>query len=222
MLCFDQVHITYPTEASHVNAFKTEDLMIGVKYKNITGKAKGVQQKENEQQRKLNPSCQPFAEGLYQIKTCVDWQDRYLSADIDGTTVEVYSKPESKRQNWYLTPIPNTCYYNIVVSGGVSCRSRKLLSVTPSGLKVDLWYRDDKSGRQRWKFTEILNSDMLYHIIVAGGVKRRRSILGVRRELLFKKPTTHLKLFHPNPGMYFEKNSIRFCWHIFRLDRPPP
>ena len=178
---------------------------------------------ENDQHRELvNGSCQPFPQGLYQIKTCINWPNRYLSAYEKGNKVDVYSKPESVRQNWYLKPIPNSCYYNIVVSGGVSChllgRPRKTLSTTRSGRRIDLWYNDDKSGRQRWKFVQILKSDFLYHIEVAGGVKRRRTMLGVRRKL-FRQPTRDLTLFHQN---FVNRNAMAFCWHIARVDKQPP
>ena len=182
---------------------------------------------QNNQHRMLVVSgslpCQPFPQGLYQIKTCIKWPNRYLSAHAEGNVVDVYSKqPESIRQNWYLQPIPNSCDYNIVVSGGVNChllgRTRKTLSTTRSGRRIDLWYNDDKSGRQRWKFVPILNSDFLYHIEVVGGVKRRRTILGVRRTL-FRRPTRDLMLFHRN---FVNRNAMAFCWHIARVDKQPP
>lgn len=82
----------------------------------------------------------------------------FLSCTPDGKTVDLYHKDDvSGRQRWELIPVldaptPNT--YLIRVAGGMSS-SRVFLSCTKDGKKVDLYGKDDGSGRQRWQLQEI-------------------------------------------------------------------
>jgi hypothetical protein len=58
------------------------------------------------------------------------------------------------------------------------CADRAFLSCSADGLRVDLWYRDDGSGRQQWKLEPVGNSDStIFRLRVADGVPGNRSIL---------------------------------------------
>lgn len=46
-----------------------------------------------------------------------------------------------------------------------------LLSCTPDGAKVDLWGRDDGSGRQKWNISRVEGFDDVYNIMVSGGTE---------------------------------------------------
>jgi hypothetical protein len=77
----------------------------------------------------------------------------FLSCTSDGNKVDLWNKDDgSGRQRWQFVPlnsnIPN--YYQIKVVGGVE-GGRVFLSCTEDGNKVDLWNKDDGSGRQRWQ-----------------------------------------------------------------------
>jgi len=63
--------------------------------------------------------------------------------------------------------------YQVVVGGGIS-NPRKYLSTPSNGLKTDLWYTDDGSGRQKWEFTK--HGDY-WNIQVRDGVSQRREYL---------------------------------------------
>ncbi|MDJ0837113.1 MAG: hypothetical protein QNK37_11395 [Acidobacteriota bacterium] len=79
---------------------------------------------------------------------------KYLSCNSDGTVVDLWNCDDgSGRQRWKLStafgaPTPDT--FHLFPENGVS-GSRKYLSCTSDGTKVDLWNKDDASGRQRWQ-----------------------------------------------------------------------
>ncbi len=107
----------------------------------------------------------------------------FLSCTPDGATVDLWNVDDgSGRQQWTLEPINTGALfeelagptYHIIVSGGTT-NDRRYLSCTPDGLKVDLWYEDDGSGRQQWIFKEI--EPQLYQITVAAGVESDRRYL---------------------------------------------
>ena len=80
--------------------------------------------------------------------------ETYLSTYENGT-VELFSHDDgSGRQKWRLVPVgagPKGTKYNIKVFGGTDY-GKSYLSCSPSG-GVDLWDKDDGSGRQTWNIT---------------------------------------------------------------------
>jgi len=98
----------------------------------------------------------PNEENIYNIiiKHGVPSDKIFLSCNSDGSTVDLWNKDDgSGRQRWVIIPVNNspTCNtYLIRVDNGVSS-DRKYLSCTPDGLTVNLWNKDDGSGRQRWQ-----------------------------------------------------------------------
>jgi len=106
----------------------------------------------------------------------------FLSCTPDGATVDLWNGDDgSGRQQWILEKIDTGLLetfsgpiYNIIVSGGVE-NSRRYLSCTADGSKVDLWHEDDNSGRQKWAFNEV--GSQLYQITVAAGVEGNRRYL---------------------------------------------
>jgi len=80
-----------------------------------------------------------------------------LSVTSDGTKVDLWTHDDvSGRQRWVITDAAGVddAYCNIEIYDGVS-GTRKYLSTTSDGRKVDLWTHDDASGRQRWRFVEL-------------------------------------------------------------------
>lgn len=68
---------------------------------------------------------------------------------------------------------------HICVGGGID-GDRYLLSSNHDGKRVDLWMRDDNSGRQRWNFKYLGNG--YYNIIIAGGVSSDRKYLSTSKD----------------------------------------
>ena len=68
----------------------------------------------------------------------------------------------------------------IRISGGVS-GGRSFLSVPESGASVDLWNRNDGSGRQLWRLVPCADGSS-YNIIVKGGVSGQRKYLSARAD----------------------------------------
>ncbi len=68
---------------------------------------------------------------------------------------------------------------HICVMGGIS-GDRYLLSSNHDGKRVDLWMRDDNSGRQRWNFKHLGGG--YYNIIIAGGVSSDRKYLSTSKD----------------------------------------
>jgi hypothetical protein len=105
-----------------------------------------------------------------------------LSCTGDGTKVDLWSKDDgSGRQRWTFVPIKvqgEEEVYNIIVESGLSS-NRKYLSCTSDGTKVDLWSKDDGSGRQRWEIFPVQNSPTpdTYIIKVCEGVATDRRYL---------------------------------------------
>jgi hypothetical protein len=81
----------------------------------------------------------------------------YLSTNADGSSVDLWSEDDgSGRQRWRVIPVENNSTFNtylIQVYGGVST-NKKFLSTNADGTKVDLWYENDGSGRQKWAIYE--------------------------------------------------------------------
>lgn len=89
-------------------------------------------------------------------------EPKYLSCTKDGSKVDLYDKDDnSGRQKWVLEPVPNspTCNtFYIKNLSGVSS-DRIYLSCAKDGSKVDLYNKDDNSGRQRWQVQDVWVTD---------------------------------------------------------------
>jgi len=90
------------------------------------------------------------------INRGVDGDKRlFLSTTGDGEVVELWIEDDgSGRQRWVLEPVPSSDvpnYYTIRAFGGMDGGGRVYLSCVEDGTKVDLWFEDDGSGRQRWQ-----------------------------------------------------------------------
>ncbi|MGE5342951.1 MAG: RICIN domain-containing protein [Candidatus Omnitrophota bacterium] len=66
--------------------------------------------------------------------------------------------------------------HNLQILRGLTS-NRSLLSCQPSGAVVDLWMKDDSSGRQRWQFIPITGMKDVYNIKIAGGMTTNRKYL---------------------------------------------
>jgi len=79
----------------------------------------------------------------------------------------------------YGQPDPNNLsgLYEIYVGGGTD-HGKTILSCRPDGY-VDLWERNDNSGRQLWKLTLLGNG--LYNVHVNGGTDHDKTILSANR-----------------------------------------
>jgi len=102
----------------------------------------------------------------------------YLSTTSNGKKVDLWKEEDrSGRQRWrFVKGYGDWC--NIGVTNGLNINKcgidRAYLSTTKHGRKVDIYYQDDGSGRQRWKI--VLKRDGV-NIIVAGGVAGSRKYL---------------------------------------------
>jgi YVTN family beta-propeller protein len=81
---------------------------------------------------------------------------KFLSCTSDGGAVNLSSRDDgSGRQRWRFVPVKDSeisQYHNIVVADEKSVSSdRVYLSCRADGTLVDLYNRDDGSGRQRWQ-----------------------------------------------------------------------
>lgn len=107
----------------------------------------------------------------------------YLScADCGSRTVQGYHEDDaSGRQRWIIREARDAPgEYNILVSGGREwCVNSDgwYLSAAAEGRDVDLWYRDDGSGRQRWVFRQV--GDSKYTLRLAGGRTDDAVFLGI-------------------------------------------
>jgi len=101
---------------------------------------------------------------------------RFLSTTSNGGKVDLWTSV-GIRQKWNLVKAGKG-YYHIMLSFGVEGRGLRLdnsyLSVTPNGQKVDVYGKDDASGRQRWK---IIKKSGYFNIMINGGVSGKRKYL---------------------------------------------
>jgi len=117
--------------------------------------------------------------GEYHIRAAGGVGNRaYLSTTDDGSKVDLWTHDDnSGRQKWVLNAkavLQENRDYNIYVSNGVS-GGRTMFSCTDDGSKVDLWTKDDNSGRQVYRFKHLGSN--CYNIMVAGGTKGGRTLL---------------------------------------------
>jgi len=81
---------------------------------------------------------------------------KFLSCTRDGKKVDLFQYDDcSGRQQWRIVPVYRNgkqTFYHIEVNRGVDT-NRHLLSCTPNGQVIDLFHRDDESGRQKWQLT---------------------------------------------------------------------
>ncbi len=81
------------------------------------------------------------------------YKKEYLSCSKDGRVDLWHEDDRSGRQRWRLVPIENyvdSASFNIVVAGDTNS-DKKYLSCSQDGLVVDLYDKDDDSGRQQWQ-----------------------------------------------------------------------
>jgi len=92
---------------------------------------------------------------LYPLKG-LSTNNKYLSCTSDGGKVDLYHKDDnSGRQQWKLKQLSmsgKNAVYNITPFDGIFGSNKKIFSCTWDGKKVDLYHKDDGSGRQRWVF----------------------------------------------------------------------
>jgi hypothetical protein len=87
----------------------------------------------------------------------------------------------SGRQRWELKRIQGIegNVFNILVQGGTDL-GKKFLSCTSDGQRVDLWEKDDGSGRQRWALTQAPSEPGIpayFHLKPIAGVSSDRTFL---------------------------------------------
>ena len=72
--------------------------------------------------------------------------------------------------------------YNVHVGGGTHA-GRTVLSCRPDG-HVDLWGRDDNSGRQKWILSKVADGPLggVYNVRVGGGTNADRTVLSCRAD----------------------------------------
>lgn len=101
-----------------------------------------------------------------------------LSCKNDGTVVDLWNiDDQSGRQRWKFIPVNGMeGVYNIRVFEGSVNSNRTYLSSNYDGSKVDLWYGDDGSGRQRWTIKNIPHTGTNL-IQVYGGVSSNKKYL---------------------------------------------
>jgi hypothetical protein len=102
---------------------------------------------------------------------------KFLSTTGDGLIVSLYHEVDPinpKRQYWSFTPMGDDLY-EIHVAGNVVPKERRFLSTVADGSKVDLYTKNDGSGRQLWKLTQV--GDNLFNIQIANGVNNKRTFL---------------------------------------------
>jgi len=80
----------------------------------------------------------------------VNLDNAFLSCNSDGSVVDIWGQGLGKRQRWVVKELKNKKGFEITVAGDVK-GARKYLSTTQNGNKVDLWIKNDGSGRQVWK-----------------------------------------------------------------------
>merc|ERR1719266_1707082 len=93
----------------------------------------------------------------------------WLSTTKDGKKVDLW-KVNGNRQKWQFIQREKG-WYNIMLTGSMIKDRKDLklgnayLSVTKDGKTLDLYAKDDGSGRQRWKIKKL--KDGYYNIMVA-------------------------------------------------------
>lgn len=105
--------------------------------------------------------------------------EEYLSSRVNGF-VDLFSKDDgSGRQRWYLSEVPGLRHdhvFNIKIAGGTNL-GEEYLSCRRDGF-VDLYSRDDGSGRQQWTLQDV--GDDWYTIRVYGGTDVGETFLSTR------------------------------------------
>jgi hypothetical protein len=117
---------------------------------------------------------------------------KYLSTHSNGSRALLEARDfASTRQIWRTEPKTAARSYHAImmistdpgqgITEGPLQRRGSWLSVTPSGAVVDLYDKDDGSGRQRWRFRSVATStsaehpyfERLYQISIDGGTGAR-------------------------------------------------
>lgn len=121
-----------------------------------------------------------------------DRYENFLSCSSDGKVDLFGADDGSGRQQWYLIPVgqeENDHVYQIHIAGGTGAGA-KMLSCSSEGT-VDLWSRDDGSGRQRWSVRD--SGHGWHHIHVNGGTDPGGDFLSCRAD-------GYVDLFHMDDG----------------------
>ena len=86
-------------------------------------------------------------------------QRTWLSTDKNGSKVDLWwSDDGSGRQQWQFTRVPGKTDQYVITNtkGKKSSQKRRTVSTPKCGRNyVDLWKKDDGSGKQRWKLTQV-------------------------------------------------------------------
>lgn len=107
---------------------------------------------------------------------------KYLSAAPDGRKVSLEARDDgSGRQRWMIGVIPIESgsipryKFQFMITGG-TFRATKYLSTSASGGIVDLYDKDDGSGRQNWVMD--VPDGVRLNVSIAGGISNGKQVLG--------------------------------------------
>jgi hypothetical protein len=98
-----------------------------------------------------------------------DANGKPLTPPVNLTTVDLFSSDDnSGRQQWTLTPTGDGSF-NITIekAHALDYPDYKYLSCPPDGSSVNLWNRDDESGRQQWRLlpSPLAAEPLPYHFL---------------------------------------------------------
>jgi hypothetical protein len=105
-------------------------------------------------------------ESMYNIKNLNNY---FLSSGSCPSNIsDLFNLDDgSGRQRWALKKVPNSSnYFNIIVSGGRNGCNQYLSVSDCTDNRIDMYNKDDGSGRQQWIFKQIGNNT--YNIINVG------------------------------------------------------
>lgn len=123
-----------------------------------------------------------------QILRGINSNKSLLSISEITLRVDLYHEDDGTgRQQWFFKKIYNDLdLYNIQIEKGVQfCPTPQYLSVSEDGEIIDVWEKDDGSGRQQWLITPVKNSPTAntFNISISKGVKNvGKKYLGVDKD----------------------------------------
>lgn len=110
-------------------------------------------------------------EGKYKVRVLggVLEQREILTKLSNNTNVDLQRSQEKYQQEWeFRLSSGQDGSYNILTTDP-NMSKQKFLSVVPDGSKVDLWDKDDGSGRQRWTIVQVGTKKDVFHLIIKQG-----------------------------------------------------